>query len=48
MHDGCKVHMDFYMASNESCSMGHFQKPHLGGRPNIKPGDHGTLNVHDR
>ena len=31
--------MDSYMASN--------QKPHLGGRPNTKLGDHGTLNAHN-
>ena len=24
------------------------QKPLLGGRPNTKPGDHGTLNAHNR
>ena len=23
----------------------YFQKPHVGGRPNTKPGDHGTLNT---
>ena len=26
----------------------YFQKPPLGGRPNIKLEDHGTLNTHDR
>ena len=26
----------------------YFQKPPLGGRPNTKPGDHGTLKSHDR
>ena len=25
----------------------YFQKPLLGGRPNTKPGDHGTLNAHN-
>ena len=25
-----------------------FQKPPLGGRPNTKPGDHGTSNAHNR
>jgi hypothetical protein len=25
-----------------------FQKPPLGGRPNTKPEDHGTLNAHNR
>ena len=24
------------------------QKPSLGGRPNTKPGDHGTPNTHDQ
>ena len=26
----------------------YFQKPHLGGKPNTKPGDHGTPNSHSR
>jgi hypothetical protein len=26
----------------------YFQKPPLGGRPNTKPGDHGTPNAHNR
>jgi hypothetical protein len=26
----------------------YFQKPHLGGKLNTKPGDHGTLNAHNR
>ena len=26
----------------------YFQKPPLGGRPNTKPGDHGTPNTHNR
>jgi hypothetical protein len=26
----------------------YFQKPSLGGRPNTKPGDHGTPNAHNR
>jgi hypothetical protein len=25
----------------------YFQKPPLGGRPNTKPGDHGTMNAHN-
>jgi hypothetical protein len=40
MMDG-KVYMDFYMASNGSCSLvtwSVLQKPPLGGRPNTKPG----------
>ena len=26
----------------------YFHKPPLGNRPNMKPGDHGTLNAHNR
>ena len=26
----------------------YFRKTPLGGRPNAKPGDHGTLNTHNR
>ena len=52
LQDGCKVYMDSYMASNASCRnpwlLGLFQKPPLGGRPNIKPWDHGTPNTHNR
>ena len=51
MQDGCEVYMDSYMASNGSCFMVAwtiFQKPPLGGRPNTKPGDHGTSNAHNR
>ena len=51
MQDGCKVHMDSYVASNESCFMvtwDYFQKPPFGGRPNTKPEDHGTPNAHNR
>jgi hypothetical protein len=50
MQDGCKVHMESYMASNGSFFHGHldyFQKPSLGGRSNTKPGDYGTLNAHN-
>ena len=46
MQDGCKV----YMASNGSCFMAtwiFFQQSPLGGRPNTKLGDHGTLNAHN-
>ena len=46
MQDGCKVYMDSYVASNGSCFMvtylDLFSKTTLGGRPNIKVGDHGT------
>ena len=48
MHDGCKVHMDSYMASNGSCVHGHldyFQKPPLGGKPNTKLGEYSTPNI---
>ena len=31
-----------------SWSLGLFSKTPLGGRPNTKPGDHGTLNAHNR
>ena len=31
-----------------SWSLGLFSKPLLGGRPNTKRGDHGTLNAHNR
>jgi hypothetical protein len=50
MQDGCEVYMDSYMALNGLCFHGHldyFQNPPLGGRPNTKPGDHGTLKVHN-
>jgi hypothetical protein len=50
MQDGCKVRMDSCMASNGSCFMVTwtiFINPLLGGRPNTKPGDHGTLNTHN-
>jgi hypothetical protein len=51
MQDVCKVYMDFYMASERIMLHGHldyFQKPPLGGKPNTKLGDHGTLNAHNR
>ena len=50
MQDGCKVHVDSYMASNGSCFMVTWtiQKSPLGGRSNTKLGDHGTLNTHHR
>ena len=50
MQGGCRVYMDAYMAWNGSCFMVTwtiFKKPPLGGRPNTKPGDHGTLNAHN-
>jgi hypothetical protein len=51
MQDGCKVYMDSYMASNGSCFMvtwTSFKNHLLEGRPNTKPRDHGTLNLHNR
>ncbi len=50
MQDGCKVYMDFYMASNGLCFMVTWiisQKPPLASKPNTKPGDHGTPNAHN-
>ena len=51
VQDGWRVYMYSYMASDGSCVHGHldhFQKLPLGGRPNIKPRDHGTPNTHNR
>ena len=51
--DGCKVYLGSYMAimaSNGTRFMvtwTYFQKAPLGGRPNTKPGDHGTPNAHN-
>ena len=45
MQDGCKVYTNSYMTSNGSCFMATwtiFTKSPLGGRPNIKLGDHNT------
>ena len=52
MQDGCEVYMDPFLHGIE-WSMLHgrldcFQKPLLGGRPNTKLGDRGTLHVHSR
>ncbi len=50
MQDGCKVYMASYMASNGSCFLLTWtilKKTPLGGRPNTKLGDHGTLNAHN-
>ena len=51
MQDGCNVYMDSYMASNGSCFMVTwtiFKNRLLQvGRPNTKPGDHGTPNAHN-
>ena len=49
MQEGCKIYMHAYMASNGSCFMitRAISRNHLlEGRPNIKSGDHGTLNSH--
>ena len=51
MQGGCKVYMDSHMAPNGSCFMVTWitiKNPFLGGRPTTKPGDHGTLNAHNR
>ena len=53
MQDGCQVYIDSYMAPNGSWIMVHghldcFQKPHPGGLPDTKAGDHGTPNTHNR
>ena len=37
----------WHQMDHVSWSFGLFQKPPLGGRPNTKPGDHGTLNAHN-
>ena len=49
MQDGCKVYVDSYMASNGSCFMVTWtisKKSSLGGKPDTKWEDHGTLNAH--
>ena len=39
----------WHQTDNVSCSLGLFsKKPSLRGRPNTKPGDHGTPNAHTR
>ena len=47
----CECKMDvkstWYQQDHVSWSLGLFQKPPLGGRPNTKLGDHGTLNPHN-
>jgi hypothetical protein len=53
MQDGCKSLHVFIVHGIEWIMLnGHldyFQRPPLGGRPNTKPpGDHGTLNAHNR
>ena len=52
MQDGCKVYMDYCMAANGSRFMVTWAifKNHLleVARPITKPGDHGTLNAHNR
>jgi hypothetical protein len=51
----CKMDVKFFIDSNMASNVSDFkvtqtifQKPSLGGRPNTKPGDHGTLNSHNR
>ena len=51
MQVGCNVYMDSYVVIEWIKFHGHldyFQKPSLGGRPNIKLRDHGTSNAHNR
>ena len=51
MHDGCKVYIDSYMASNGACFMVTWTlspKPSLGGRSHTKLRDHGTPNAESR
>ena len=51
IQDGCKVYMDSLHGIKWIMFHGHFDyfvKPPLGSRPNTKPGDHGTLNAHNR
>ena len=51
LQDGHNVYMDPYVASNGPCVHGYlnyFQQPSLGGRFNVKPGDHGTPNAYNR
>jgi hypothetical protein len=51
LQDACKVYMHGFLHGIEWIMFhGHldyFQKPLLGGRPNTKPGDHGTPNAHN-
>jgi hypothetical protein len=51
MQDGCTIYMDSYMASNGSCFMVTciiFKNHLLRVGLTQKPGDHGTLNAHNR
>jgi hypothetical protein len=52
MQDGCKKYSTWiptwHQMDHVSWSPGLFSKPPLGGRPNTKPGDHGTPNGHNR
>ena len=51
MQDGCKVHMDSYMAADGSCLMvtwSIFKNNLLEVVFFLNPGDHSTLNVHNR
>ena len=49
MQDGCKVLLHGFLHGIEWIMFhGHLdysQNPSLGGKPNTKPGDHGTLNA---
>ena len=43
MQDRCKVYVDLILHGIRwiMVTLEYFQNPHLGGRPNTKPGDHG-------
>ena len=50
MQDGCEVYMEFLHDIQWIMLHGHldyFQKPHVGERPNTKPGDHDTPDAHE-
>ena len=51
MHNGCKVYMDSYMASNGLCFMINWtilKNHHMEVGLTQNPGDHGTLNARIR
>ena len=51
MQDGCKGYADSFPHGIKWIMfhgyLDYFQRPPLGGRPNTKPGDQGTLNAHN-
>ena len=51
MQGRCKVYMDSYIKLNGACFIVTWtilKPPPLGGRPNTKPGDHGTPKSHNQ